>query len=218
MAYIDSELAKRLQPATTTTNSVTGNPSIIATSRETPEDQRPAPPHRQPATLGKLHEIDLGAEAHERNIHRTALALDPSGGADNGRKAKVRLGRDGKPWRARKRRTSDDMRRDALVEAVLHENRLEHYEAPAASASRAGAADGGDGEADDELAEKFRREFMDAVAERGRKKVTQVPAAPARGPGGKKEEEVLKGPKLGGSRSARAAMRDLLLKAQEGKK
>jgi hypothetical protein len=64
--------------------------------------------------------------------------------------------------------------------------------------------------ADDVIAEAFRKEFMDAVSQRQRKKA--VPAQPpARGPGGKKEEE-LKGPKLGGSRSARAAMRETLLK------
>jgi hypothetical protein len=68
----------------------------------------------------------------------------------------------------------------------------------------------GDGEADDQIAEAFRREFMDAVSQRQRKKA--VPGPPARGPGGKKEEEVMKGPKLGGSRSARAAMREAQLK------
>lgn len=69
----------------------------------------------------------------------------------------------------------------------------------------------GDQAADDRIAEEFRRDFMDAVSQRQRKKT--VPAAPpARGPGGKKEEEVLKGPKLGGSRSARAAMRETMLK------
>ena len=51
---------------------------------------------------------------------------------------------------------------------------------------------------------------MDAVSERQRKK--PVPAAPTRGAGVKKEEELLKGPKLGGSRSARAAMREAQLK------
>jgi hypothetical protein len=36
---------------------------------------------------------------------------------------------------------------------------------------------------------------------------------PSRTVGGKKEEEVMKGPKLGGSRSARAAMRETMLKS-----
>jgi len=66
--------------------------------------------------------------------------------------------------------------------------------------------------ADDRIAEAFRKEFMDAVSQRQRKKTAPAPP-PARGPGGKKEEEVLKGPKLGGSRSARAAMRETMLKS-----
>jgi hypothetical protein len=53
---------------------------------------------------------------------------------------------------------------------------------------------------------------MDAVSQRQRKKAGPAPP-PARGPGGKKEEEALKGPKLGGSRSARAAMRETILKS-----
>lgn len=65
--------------------------------------------------------------------------------------------------------------------------------------------------ADDRIAEAFRRDFMDAVSARQRKK--PVAAQPvARGPGGKKEEDLMKGPKLGGSRSARAAMREAMLK------
>lgn len=58
---------------------------------------------------------------------------------------------------------------------------------------------------------------MDAVSQRQRKKPAQV-QPPTRGAGGKKEEEVLKGPKLGGSRNARQAMRDSMLKAASGKK
>jgi hypothetical protein len=54
---------------------------------------------------------------------------------------------------------------------------------------------------------------MDAVSQRQRKK-TAPPAAPTRTVGGKKDSlEELKGPKLGGSRNARAAMREALLKS-----
>jgi hypothetical protein len=49
------------------------------------------------------------------------------------------------------------------------------------------------------------------VSQRQRKKAAPAQPAP-RGPGGKREEEQLKGPKLGGSRSARAAMRETMLK------
>lgn len=73
------------------------------------------------------------------------------------------------------------------------------------------AAVNDDQAADDRIAEAFRKEFMDAVSARQRKKAAPA-QAPGRGVGGKKEEEILKGPKLGGSRSARAAMRETLLK------
>lgn len=74
------------------------------------------------------------------------------------------------------------------------------------------AQPGTDEAADERIAEEFRREFMDAMAER-RNQRRKAPAPPARP--GAKQEEVLKGPKLGGSRNARAAMRDLLLSQQE---
>jgi hypothetical protein len=53
---------------------------------------------------------------------------------------------------------------------------------------------------------------MDAMAQRNRRRRTAQPAKP-----GAKQEEILKGPKLGGSRNARAAMRDMLLKEQVSK-
>lgn len=70
-----------------------------------------------------------------------------------------------------------------------------------------------DGAADERLAEEFRRQFLDDVAQRQlKKKKTTQPARPG-------TEDVLKGPKLGGSRNVRAAMRDMLLKKEkEGKK
>jgi hypothetical protein len=90
------------------------------------------------------------------------------------------------------------------------------YEAPTPPTAGPSGADEDDGAADDRIAEEFKREFMDALAERQQKK---KPAAPPGKPGAKKDEEVLKGPKLGGSRSQRAAMRDLLLKKEkEGRK
>lgn len=72
----------------------------------------------------------------------------------------------------------------------------------------------GDGDADERLAEEFRRQFMEDVAARQKKK--KKPAQQAGKPGA---EEVLKGPKLGGSRNVRAAVRDMLLKKErEGKR
>ena len=73
---------------------------------------------------------------------------------------------------------------------------------------------GGEGEeaADERLAEQFRRDFLDAMSSRRQRK----PAVKKTGPGAK-EEDKQKGPKLGGSRSARAAMRELE-KAKEVKR
>ncbi len=72
-----------------------------------------------------------------------------------------------------------------------------------------------DGAADDRIADEFRRDFMEAMAQRSRRR--RRPAQPAPKAGAKAQEEILKGPKLGGSRNARAAMRDLLLKEQVSK-
>ena len=64
--------------------------------------------------------------------------------------------------------------------------------------------------ADDRIAEAFRREFMDAISSRRQR---QGPATSAKPAPGAKGVEVPKGPKLGGSRSARAAMREQQEKA-----
>jgi len=72
-----------------------------------------------------------------------------------------------------------------------------------------------DGAADERVAEEFRREFLEALSQRAQRR--RAPPPPPSKYGAKKEEEVLKGPKLGGSRNVRAAMRDLLLEQQEQK-
>lgn len=216
------------------------------------------PPERHTALQGKLMEVDLGEEVRSRNAAMTERARrrllgeavpdddDDDGGTaqhqrSGGRPTKVRLGRDGKPWRPRNRRGSDDVKRDQLVEAILHENRLDVYEPPTTSTSEtpggvagAGAAAAADGSghnaaadainpedaADDRIAEQFRREFMEAMAERRqRRKKAPLPPSKASAAASKKEsDEILRGPKLGGSRNARAAMRDILLKQQEERK
>jgi hypothetical protein len=71
--------------------------------------------------------------------------------------------------------------------------------------------------ADDRIAEAFRKEFLDAVSQRQMKKVGP-PQAPSRTVGGKKDEAELKGPKLGGTRNQRAAMREHLLNEAAAKK
>ncbi|KAI1107886.1 hepatocellular carcinoma-associated antigen 59-domain-containing protein [Jackrogersella minutella] len=234
--YIEAQLAKRhnaiassssSRAGTTTTHSQSSNQQPRTTEPTTITAPKPGNPNR--ALQGQLMEIDLGDEARSRNEALTERATRKMQGEAvedeeqaGGRPRKVRLGRDGKPWRSRNRRNSDDIRRDQLVEEILRENR-HVYETPTPppAAGASGANDDSPGAADDRLAEEFRREFMDAQAERQqkRKKPTNAPPTGAAAKGGAKDEDVLKGPKLGGSRNVRAAMRNLLLeKAKEGKK
>lgn len=62
--------------------------------------------------------------------------------------------------------------------------------------------------ADDRIAEQFRQDFLDS--QRSRK--NKAPAPPPSRSTKRKDEEELKGPKLGGSRNARAAMKEAMLK------
>jgi hypothetical protein len=141
MAYIDSELAKRRQQQEGRVHP-SSSPAISTSprSRAQADDAsrgKLSDIHREPAALGKLMEIDLGDEARDRNVLRTEQARRRMGGEviedeeeEGGKgkaKGKVRLGRDGKPWRGRKRRGSEDIKRDKLVEEFLRENRCECF-------------------------------------------------------------------------------------------
>ena len=119
MAYIDSELAKRRQ-AQPTLSSHNGAMRELSESGALID----AGLHRQPAALGKLHEIDLGPDATLKNIARTEEAKRrlAGGASDEEGIGKVKLRRDGKPYR-RKRRNSQDVKRDKLVEEVMKESR-----------------------------------------------------------------------------------------------
>lgn len=254
--YIEAELARR-HHAVASSSSAAQAPlsSQEPLAGGTATIALPKPEPRNRALQGQLMEIDLGDEARSRNEALTERARRKLQGEaiedeeQAGRPRKVRLGKDGKPWRSRNRRNSDDVRRDQLVEEILRENRrklcpvpvlpflvttnntpVDVYETPtpppaAAAAASGSAGDDGsgdaDGAADDRIAEEFRREFLDAMAERQqkRKKPANAPPGGAGAKAGTKDEEVLKGPKLGGSRNVRAAMRNLLLeKAKEAKK
>lgn len=238
--YIEAELAKRHHVASYTRKLQPSDQPDEATAQG--ESTADKGDEKHTALTGKLLEVDLGDEARSRNAVMTdrarrklqGLAVEDEENTERPRK--VRLGRDGKPWRPRNRRNSDDIKRDQLVEEILRENRrassysrrverraladnviVDVYETPTPPPG-ASTGEGEEGAADDRIAEEFRREFLDAMAERQRRK---KPVGPPTKPGAKKEEEVLKGPKLGGSRNTRAAMRDLLLKKEkekEGKK
>ncbi|KAL8845572.1 MAG: hypothetical protein Q9176_000208 [Flavoplaca citrina] len=197
MAYIDSELAKRRQSHGKSVTSFSGTLSDDDLVDGLPADLAK---HRQPAALGKLHEIDLGADATLRNIARTEAAQRRLEGGEpeiEETTGKLRLRKDGKPWRGRRRRNSDDVKRDRLVEEVMRESRRKIYDEPEEELPHDDQA------ADDRIAEQFRREFMDAISSR-RQKAAQTAK---KGPGAKVDDKP-KGPKLGGSRSARAAMRE----------
>ena len=122
MAYIDSELAKRRQalPNTLSASLDRGTGELSEYGALIDAGLR-----RQPAALGRLHEIDLGPDATLKNIARTEEAKRRlEGGVFDEGDGKVRLRRDGKPFR-RRRRNSEDVKRDKLVEEVMRESRRE---------------------------------------------------------------------------------------------
>ena len=121
MAYIDSELAKRRQ-AQASMSANDGQDSTVTSMGLGPD----LTVNREPASLGKLQEIDLGPDATARNIAATEAAKRRLAGEVSEHEevpVKVRLRRDGKPWRPRKRRNSEDVRRDQLVEEVMRESK-----------------------------------------------------------------------------------------------
>lgn len=85
------------------------------------------------------------------------------------------------------------------------------YDVPAPSTQIASAPDE-DGGADERLAEQFRQQYLDDLAQRRKKKRAPAPTRQQQPVG-----DVLKGPKLGGSRNSRAAVRDMLLKQEKEK-
>jgi Hepatocellular carcinoma-associated antigen 59 len=135
VAYIESEMAKRRlgqdlpESSNTTLDDQQSNDEVAHPSNKQVLQ-------RQPAAVGKIHEIDLGRDASLRNQQRTALAMRKARGEHVPSEElvvtkKPKLGRNGKPRRGPKRRNSEDIKRDQLVEQVLHESRREpllvHY-------------------------------------------------------------------------------------------
>ncbi|OKO95869.1 hypothetical protein PENSUB_10890 [Penicillium subrubescens] len=191
--YKRSPLPEGTQADRTVSQGLSGAPSTQGQQHE-----------RLPAALGKLHEIDLGQETKLQNIARTEAATRRlAGEEDPSRPGEAGLSTERAPtksWRNRKRRTSADVERDRLVEEILRESKLDVYDEPEEEPH----AD--DQAADDRIAEQFRRDFLDAIQSRRRTRTTKTDS----------KTEAPKGPKLGGSRSARAAMRES--QAQAGKK
>ena len=122
MAYIDSELAKR-QGRNDSASDSNGQRNG---SRVVDGALIDAGLNRQPAVLGRLQEYDLGPDSTLKNIARTEAAkrrLAAGDAAMEEERGKIPLRRNGKPWRGRRRRNSDDIKRDKLVEEVMRETR-----------------------------------------------------------------------------------------------
>lgn len=129
MAYIDSEMAKRYNRSPLPDSIEAHNQEELQKIGEASKSEV----RREPASLGKLHEIDLGQETKMQNIARTQAAtrrLVGDEGSPTPEDLEPRLDHSGpdKPWRNRKRRTSADVERDRLVEEVLRESKRKFIE------------------------------------------------------------------------------------------
>ncbi|EGE03366.1 hypothetical protein TEQG_02400 [Trichophyton equinum CBS 127.97] len=206
MAFIEAEMAKRRHGTLPSENSNPTNPADGQNQSRQAAEHTPVAelqlPQRQPATLGKLHEIDLGPDSKLQNIARTEAAtrnLAKGGSAAPEDEETVNKGKQTRG--GRRRRNSEDIMRDRLVEEVLRESKLDVYEEPQSR------ADEDDQAADDRIADQFRRDFLDAIHSRRRGARTRNTKT--------SKTDAPRGPKLGGSRSARAAMREQQNKAQK---
>ncbi|KAH8704718.1 hepatocellular carcinoma-associated antigen 59-domain-containing protein [Talaromyces proteolyticus] len=199
MEYIESELSKRQN------RSQRGEGSTAASRADTADAshlRKDSFSRREPASLGKLQEIDLGQEAKLQNIARTEAATrlmvgNPSLSAVGSSPNKSQVGKDIHMGRNRMR-NCEDLERDRLVDEVLRESKLDVYDEPEQELSQEDQA------ADDRIAEQFRRDFMEAIQSRRRTRT-----APTTNNSKVAKPEAPRGPKLGGSRSARAAMREM---------
>lgn len=121
MEFIESELAKR-QNHTQDYNKVTETGRLAQSGANDSFTNNFA--KREPATLGKLHEIDLGQEIKLQNIARTKEATQRLVGGNASRVANESPSHttSSKSWKNR-RRTTEDIERDRLVEEVLRESK-----------------------------------------------------------------------------------------------
>ncbi|TGZ82216.1 hypothetical protein EX30DRAFT_363300 [Ascodesmis nigricans] len=200
------------------------------------------------ATLGKLHEVDLGEDARRRNILRTTAALSSTTSTNLSSSAAAAAAtastaatstpsQDRTPHpltliapsppitaatlsttspqpsnRARQKklkRTLADTERDLLVEQVLAEYSTAHPNSTVEQSDPWDLNQNGedaDMAADDRIAEKFRKEFVDAMLSKRRRRGDGAGSQSAQKKKG--EEKRPKGPKLGGSRMARQMMRE----------
>jgi hypothetical protein len=89
------------------------------------------------------------------------------------------------------------------VEDILNESGLDVYQQQ--QPGERSIADNGDGDADSRLASQFQQDYLDALQSRQQAQKKAIPGA----------EAGQKGPKLGGSRQQRAAMREREMKEEK---
>ena len=233
MAFIDSEMAKRRTIISDSPNIGNRDQNLASDSDYTSDDEqaRTLQPGldttlpntttilgaRNPATQGQLHEVDLGP-----------IATDKPKQPREHRRRRLRLTKDGRIIRPRprRRRPSTDIARDTLVEQVLHENSTvadnSHDQTPDDKTPSA-AQDN-----DEFLATKFKADFFEAQTLRQAQRQAQQASKQAqqreqqKANGGEVKGALAagggRGPKLGGSRAARAAMvASMRAKTGEGK-
>ncbi|KAF2147363.1 uncharacterized protein K452DRAFT_354778 [Aplosporella prunicola CBS 121167] len=219
---------------TTTAAPATTMTTTTAAPKAPAESYSLLPRERAPAGAGKLEEVDLGPDATRRNIEATEAAMralrgEPPEEIPWDKQGMVGAFREGgaenPSWRKRKRNQYDDARRnmenskrDELVEQVLRENRVFGYFHSVAYYSTTYDTSGKpdkepnpnepkpDEADDDRLVEQFRREYLDSQMSRARAPPAPSSSTTAFGAAGRGDDKP-RGPKLGGSRSARAAMR-----------
>ncbi|KAH0344282.1 hypothetical protein KCU81_g4865, partial [Aureobasidium melanogenum] len=178
MAYVDSKLA-RLTPsheAPTQSSSIPAEPTPSSSATAQQNENQSS------ASQGHLHQVDV-----TKPVPTTTTTTRPQ-----------------KPPRKphwRNRRNSADIARDAMVDQILRESQLNIYETPSSTTQPKPSSDDTQ-DADERMAEEFKRNFYAAAEERAVRR-TAAPPPPTYGAN---KLESLKGPKLGGSRSQRAAM------------
>ncbi|UKZ77655.1 hypothetical protein TrVFT333_005379 [Trichoderma virens FT-333] len=213
-AYIESRLASRSADPHGASSS--SQPSSLQSANQGPlaGDANQQDKWRdQPTRHGKLVEVDMANLDNGANTN-TGNNININGHAGSKRRRVEKDAAKPPPRRGRNRRNSQDIARDALVEQFLHENRLDVYNVPSSSTPTASSRPGADPSADDRLAEEFRQQYYDEQAMRRKKK------RPVQQQQQQKQQtgDVLKGPKLGGSRNQRAAVRDMLLQQEKEKR
>ncbi|KAG6262239.1 hypothetical protein E4U49_003283 [Claviceps purpurea] len=198
--YIESRLSSRA--ASRPSHSHDAEDADTAMTAASSSDNRPRAV--QPTRQGKIVEVDLSSQP-----------LLPITG-DESRKRKASTSLPPAP-RWRNTRASDDVKRDQIVEAFLHENKLNVYDMPTRRSGKPGNGTRDGRSADDRMAEEFRRRFFDEMALRRQRKKPIPQTRQQKELREMRASEVLKGPKLGGSRNDRAAVRNILLNQEKEK-